>query len=114
MSPAVIQRGMLSGQAAFSRHSMGKPHSRCSHAFSIIPVPTPAQRPALYAKSGQFGGETPQLKLSTSSIGVLTITNSHFLRVARRRRTFVKESIDNNGECEGYVCVAQQFPPHRC
>src|SRR6516165_527889 len=56
MSPAVIQRGMLSVQAAFSRHSMGKPHSRCSHAFSIIPVPTPAQQSALYAKSGQFGG----------------------------------------------------------
>src|SRR5262249_55454046 len=58
MSPAVIPRGMLSAQAALSRHSMGKPHSRCSHAFSIIPVPTPAQRPVLYAKSSQFGGET--------------------------------------------------------
>src|SRR5262249_35133820 len=58
MSPAVIPRGMLSAQAALSRHSMGKPHSRCSHAFSMIPVPTPAQRPVLYAKSRQFGGET--------------------------------------------------------
>src|SRR5262249_49185833 len=45
MSPAVIQRGMLSAQAAFSRHSMGKP------AFSIIPVPTPAQRSALYLQN---------------------------------------------------------------
>jgi hypothetical protein len=56
MSPAVIPRGMLSAQAAWSRHSTDKRRTRI-RAWSIIPEPMPAQRRVLYAKSSQFGGE---------------------------------------------------------
>src|SRR6516162_5689875 len=84
MFPAVIQRGMLSAQAAFSRHSMGKPHSRCSHAFSIIPVPTPAQRSAVYAKSGQFGGGDLRKYLHRSGYQIAGETSPRSTRAAAK------------------------------
>src|SRR6516164_5660390 len=86
MFPAVIQRGMPSAQAAFSRHSMGKPHSCCSHAFSIIPVPTPAQRSALYAKSGQFGGGDLRKYLHRSSYQIAGETSPRFDQGGGKRR----------------------------